>query len=286
MRRARARALGFLGTCVSIACLASTAGAAPSAVDIALNIGASVRASPTTLVANGGTATMARRNFYVFLSIDLVTPAPGGRPKLRFELGGGLQWGADDPDAAEFCTSTPTTGECQTPDLQPVTGQSGGGWYWDVVAPGNGTYTFSAVIAEAPEPDPDLSNNSSTITIVVDESSSSGGGGGSGGSGGSGDSAAAKASIVKLSPLKPKAGSTLVASVRVTRGGSPVRPRRVVCAASIRGVKVKGEGRAKSGVASCLFKTPTSAKGRRMTGSVSFRASGAVFTKRFATKLG
>ena len=41
-----------------------------------------------------------------------------------------------------------------------------------------------------------------------------------------------------------------------------------------------------SGLASCLFKTPKSAKGKAMTGSIAFRAGGTAFTKRFATTLG
>jgi hypothetical protein len=182
-----------------------------------------------------------------------------------------------------LCTSTPTTGECQTPDLLPTTGQSGGGWFWNVVAPGNGTYTLSASIVEAAEPDPDPSNNSATITIVVNESA--GGGGAGGGGSGGGGSAAATAGAAKLAPTSPRAGSTVVASVRVTRGGAPVRPTGVVCAASLGGAKVKGSPRAASGVASCLFRTPKSARGRTLAGSVSFRAGAALFTRRFATKL-
>jgi hypothetical protein len=273
----------MLGTALLI--VAGTAGAAASQVDIALNIGASTRPNPRTLIPNGETTTVTSRNFYAFVSIDLITPTPGGRPKVRVELGGGLRWGADDPDPADLCTSTPTIGECQTPELVPITGQSGGGWFWDVVAPGNGTYTLSAAIVEAAEPDPDPSNNRSSITIVVNESA--GGGSGEGGSGGGGGgSASISASAVKLSPAKPRAGSTLVASVRVTRGGSPVKPTGVACAATVGKTKIRGGVRSSSGVASCLFKTPKSGKGKTMVGSVSFRAGGQSFQRRFVSRLG
>lgn len=273
--------------------LASTAGAAPSNVDLELNIGASLTTSQSavpTLIPNGGTVNISRRTFVVLVDVSLITPAPGGRPKVRVELGGGLRWGTDDPDPTEGCTSTPTTGECQLPDLQPIPGQTGGGWFWDVVAPADGTYTFSGEVFDLPQPNPVLSNNSSTITIVVkeetagSEGSSGGSGGGGSGGGGSGDSVAAGA--VKLSPVKPKAGSTVVASARVTRGGSAIRPGGVRCSASIGKAKLRGTAKAASGVASCSFKTPKSAKGKRLTGSVSFRAGGQRFTKRFAARLG
>src|SRR6185503_6594437 len=99
------------------------------------------------------------------------------------------------------------------------------------------------------------------ITIVVDETT--GGGPGGGGGGGGDTSAAAKASAVKLSPAKPRAGSSVVASVRVTKGGSPLRPTGIACAASIGKVKVKGASRSASGLALCLFKTPKSVSSRR-----------------------
>ncbi len=285
MRRLRSRALWALTGCAAVAFAASSAGAAPSGTDIALNIGADASNERPTLIPSGGTATVTSRKFYAFLDISLNSLTPG-RAKARVELGGGLTWGADDPDPAEQCTSTPTTGECEVVDLQPIAGRSESGWFWDVVAPGNGTYTYKAEIIETGDADPDTSNNASQITIVVNEQTGGGSGGGSGGGGGGGSSAAATASAVKLSPTKPKAGSTVVASVRVTKGGSPVRPSGIACAASIGKAKVKGAPKSASGVASCLFKTPKSAKGRSLSGSVSFRAGGASFTKRFMARLG
>ena len=126
------------------------------------------------------------------------------------------------------------------------------------------------------------SNNKAAVTIVVTEPSTGGGSGGSGGTG----AASASASAVKLSPAKPKAGSTLVASVRVTRGGSAVKPTGIACAATVGKTKVKGGAKSSSGLASCLFKTPKAGKGKTMLGSVSFKAGGQSFTKRFSAKLG
>ena len=134
-------------------------------------------------------------------------------------------------------------------DLQPITGGGGAGWFWDVVAPQNGTYTFKAELTALSDTDSDSLEQQSQITIVVDEQASSGGGGGGGGSGGGGGAAKATAGTVKLSPAKPKAGSTVVASVRVTKGGSPVRPVGVTCSASVGGAKAKGGPKAASGLA-------------------------------------
>jgi hypothetical protein len=124
--------------------------------------------------------------------------------------------------------------------------------------------------------DADASNNRATLTVVASDAPSSGG---------ESTGSAVATSAVKLSPAKPKAGSTVVASVRVTKGGSPVRPTRIACAASVGKAKTKGTPKSASGVASCLFRTPRSARGKSLTGSLSFRAGGASFTKRFATRL-
>jgi hypothetical protein len=247
---------------------------------VALNIGAAVTNARPALVANGSTVTVKSRNFWVFVDVSLIAPV-AAKGTMRAELGSGLSWGADSPDPSEQCTSTPTTGECQTGDLQPITGQSSAGWAWNVVAAQNGTYTFRAGLSAISDADSEPSNNASSITIVVDESAAPptppppGDG-----------AAVAKASAVKLSPSKPTAGSTLVASVRVTRRGSAVRPSGITCSALIGGVKARGAPRAASGVASCLFKTRKSARGKAMSGSVSFRAGGSAFTKRFSTTLG
>jgi hypothetical protein len=167
------------------------------------------------------------------------------------------------------CLVSPTTNEAGSLEFRKR---------WGIVADAPGFYEVSGSV-EGQRPDPDTSNNTRTFRFEVRPDT--GGGGGSGGGGG----ATVSASAAKLSPARPKAGSTVVASVRVTRGGSPVRPTRVACAASLGGKKAKGSARAAAGVASCRFPTPKSAKGKRLAGSISFRAGGRSFVKRFGTRL-
>jgi len=287
MRRLRSRWILVFGACATIAG-APTAAGAPEAADLEFNIGASDRyEGHAVLVLNGGTALITRKTFVVHAEVDLISFAPGGRPTFRLELGQGLTWGDDSPDAPDGCTNTPTTGLCKLPiDLLPNAGQSAVNYYFDVVAAQNGSYSYTGEIVSADDTDPVTTNNSSAITIAVNETTGGGGGSGGGGGGNSGGgSAKASAGSVKLFPAKPTAGSRVVVSVRVTKGGSPVRPSGITCAASLGGVKAKGGPKAASGVASCLFKTPKSAKGKTLAGSISFRAGGSSFTKRFAVKL-
>ena len=237
--------LGAFAAGLVLVCLTSSAGASPAASNVELNVGADRSSTNPTIIPNGGTATITSRDFYVFLAISLVSLTPNNAT-ARVELSGGLRWGADNPDPTEKCSSTPTTGECTTGDLQPVAGGSEAGWFWDVVAPGNGTYTFKGEITKTADTDPDMSNNASQITIVVNETTG-GGGGGWGGGGGGGGSAAATASAVKLSAARPRAGSTVVASVHVTRGGSPLRPSGIACPASIGGTRVRADPRRRAG---------------------------------------
>lgn len=201
---------------------------------------------------------------------------------VRTALPPGLSWGADAPDPTEDCiTANPAV--CTTRLRANEVGTISLDWLWDVVAERPGKYEITASVTPT-DSDPDLSNNTDTFKLEVTQpTTGGGGGGGSGGSGGGGTDVAASA--VRLAPSKPKAGSTVVASVRVTKSGSPVRPIGVTCAASIGSAKVKGSPRAASGVASCLFKTPRSGKGKTLSGTIAFRAGGAAFTKRFVAKL-
>jgi hypothetical protein len=163
-------------------------------------------------------------------------------------------------------------------------GTIGAGYLWDVVADRAGVYEITASV-EPTEPDPELSNNTDTFRFEVTQPTSGGGGTGGGGSGGGG-AVSASAGAVKLTPAKPRAGSLVTATVRVTAGGAPVRPTGLTCAGTIGSAKLKGTGKTASGSATCVYRTPKSAKSKTLRGSVSFIARGTKFTKRFSARLG
>jgi hypothetical protein len=273
-----ARHASLLACIAAIATLVLTtfASAAPEAVDLELSVGAGTSGDPPPS-PNGTTLSIPDRNFLVTVEIALITPSPA-KAKVRVALGGGLQWGTDAPDPTERCTSTPSTGDCETNELTPVTGGTSGGWIWDVVAPQNGTYTFRAEIVEASDTDPDPSNNASAITVVVNEAATP-----------PPPPAPApvvvSASAVRLSAAKPRAGSLVTASVRVTAGGSAIKPSKVACSGTVGGVKLAGKPRAAAGRATCTYRPPKTAKGKRLRGAISFTARGKRFTKRFSATL-
>jgi hypothetical protein len=274
----RIRPLAILGIAAVSTVMGASAGAAPTAVDVTLNIAAASQRAPNpTLVPNGGTATVTSLNFIAGTTVELITPQPAS-VKVRLELAQGLRWGPDLPDGTEGCTSTATSAECQSPELQPITGQAGWGWEWDVIAERAGSYVLRSAIIAASESDPDPSNDSASITVVVAPSSG-------GQPGGGGGSAAVTASVVKLVPGRPKAGKPLTARVLVTAGGAPVRPTRLACAGMLGKAKVKGEPKATLGSATCVYRTPKAAKGTTLRGTVSFTAGGTRFTKRFVARL-
>jgi hypothetical protein len=263
VRLVRSRWILVFGACAAVACT-SSAGASPAAADITVILGFGTLGTLET------TTKTTSQTFGLSAIVEASSTAQ--EPvRLTIRLGDGLQWGSNAPDAAHGCSGA-AAAVC--------TGKTGGSsssgnfafWAWRVTAAGPGTYEVTASV-EGEGPDPDTSNNTALFRFQV--VSSRGGGG----------SAKVSAGSVKLAPAKPKAGSTVVASVRVTKGGSPLRPTGVTCAASLGGVKAKGGPKAASGVASCVFKTPKSAKGKSLAGSISFRAGGSAFTKRFAVRL-
>ena len=282
MRRLRKRTFWSIGAVVLLACTTSIAGAAPAAVDLYVTLWAGTSLRDLRGQPNGATV-QTPLSFWSGPGLDLINPE-AATAAVRFTLPPGISFGGQDlPDANEGCTATQTTATCSW-HLEPVAGRNSINWGWDLKAAAPGSYVFTAELVEHSGGDAEPSNNRATLTIIAGDAAAPGGGAGGGGGGGGG-AAAAKASAVKLAPARPSAGSTVVASVRVTRGGSPIRPTGVSCSGSIGGTKVRGSAKSSSGVASCLFRTPKGAKGKTLSGSVAFRAGGTAFTKRFAAKL-
>jgi len=270
-RRLHVFAIALVGTTL-MAAPATSAPARPAADDVVMSV---------TFHDQAGTRT-ERTNFQIEVRIES-TSGVLQAITARTTLGAGLRWGSDGPDPGEGCTGT-APAICATKMSPNEVGTIGAGYVWDVVADRPGVYEITASV-EPTEPDPDISNNADMFRFEVVQPTSGGGGSGGGGSGGGGG-VAASAGAVKLIPAKPKAGSLVSASVRVTAGGAPVRPTGLTCAATIGTTKIKGTGKTAAGSAACGYRTPTAAKGKTLRGSVSFRARGTKFTRKFSARLG
>lgn len=90
---------------------------------------------------------------------------------------------------------------------------------------------------------------------------------------------------MQLATAPIKAGSIVTASVRIVLGGVPARPTAVTCAGRIGRVRVRGVPKATRGKASCTYRTPVTAKGKTLRGTVAFTARGDRYVRRFAAKL-
>ncbi len=232
---------------------------------------------PIPVGFSGRTFTVSSTN--IRLGVQLLSNGPeAASGSFRLELPSGVRW-ETPPPASEGCSGdaivTCDTGE---PIPPPPPAATGFGWNLGVViAQGPGTYAFRVEISGSSATDPDATNNAITVNVAVQPAGGGGGGGGSAG---------AIASAAKVTPAKPKAGATVVATVRVTAGGAPVRPTAVACRATLGGGTLRGTPRAASGRATCAYRTPKAGKGKTLKGAVSFSAGEKRFTKRFAAKLG
>jgi len=196
------------------------------------------------------------------------TGPDGAMVHARFELPPGLHWGAHLPDPAENCTSTATVADCRSTQ-RVFTDVPGVRWVWDVVADAPGTYVLKGLVVESSTPDPDLSDNAASVTVIVDPS-------------------AIVASAVELTPARPRAGSSFTAHVEVTVDRVPGSfPDRMRCTATVGGRKLIGLDMSSPGLAVCRYRTPKSARGKTLRGTIAFVTlpDEMRFTRRFAVKL-
>lgn len=241
-------------------------------VNITVDQALASRQAIPTVVPSGGTKTLSKLSFVAGAVLTSVGPDPVG-VHMRFELPPGLHWGIDAPDPSENCTGTDTVGDCRTSaDLDPNQFRGDAGWLWNVVADAPGSYVLKAEILETSTQDSNPTDNSSSVTVVI---TGSGNGGGSG----------VTAGEVKLSPAVPRAGSVVVARVRVTSDGSPSRPTKLVCSAKVGAVAIPGSTHATVGTAACALRTQKSMSGKTLRGTLSFTAGEARIVKHFAAKL-
>ena len=266
-----------VGALLTVASASAVPTAANLQVSILVGTGSIATRPPT--IPNGGTANVPVLDFIAGFAVNNAGPDIA-TVKAQFELPTGLRWGADGPDPSEDCTENTTT-TCQiTLGNSPAgTPAQESAWGWNVAADAPGSYSLKAQIVESSTSDPDAADNSATITVVVTQAPAPP-------PPPNPPPVRATAGAVKLLPAKPKAGSLVSATVRVTAGGTPIKPTGVACTGALAGAKVKGTAKAASGIASCRYRTPKSAKGKTFRGKVTFSARGTKFTKPFAAKLG
>jgi hypothetical protein len=277
--RAAATANGIVLTAaglVTAALVAASASAAPTAADmhVFISAGPNVFGPP---LPKGGTITVTALGFKAGMLVENGA-GESATARARLQLPPGLRWGTDLPDPTESCTSTEATADCQTPPLDPnILNNRSIGWTWDVVADAPGSYVVTAEIVSTSVSDPDLSGNSTSATIVVTQPSTGGGGG---------STATVAVSAVKVSPARARAGAAVMATVRVTADGAPVRPTRVKCTGAVGDTRLRGTARSRPGSASCAFRSPRAAQGKLLRGAIGFAARGRTFTRRFSVRLG
>jgi len=190
--------------------------------------------------------------------------------KVRVKLPAGIHWADKVPGSAEGCTRTEADAVC-TKNVTPTPGTNLAATYgiWQVVAERPGSYTFEASIAETSRPDPNPANDSSSLTVNVGD----------------------RLGGVTLKPKLLKAGSDLEASHAVfildNDGRTlPLSRGTVACSAKIGPVKAKSIAALSGGRAICKVKTPKSAKGKLISGTIRTTSEGLVLTKQFNLKLG
>ena len=244
---------------------ATTSTARTAANDVGIQVGIG---SPGVIEIG---KTTVPRDFSLSVVVAGDAPAP---VTVDIKASPALQLGTPSPGSAGTCSGTSEL-ICNGA-LSQTAGGTYAFWSWRVISAEPGNYVITAS-ATSPEADPDLSNNSRTFAFQVAQPTSSGGGGGGGGGGSS-----VAASGAKLSPAQPKAGRSVLATVRVTRDGSAVRPSRVTCTARAGTTALKGKAKAASGSGSCTFKIPASARGKNLHGTVTVIALGKTIRRTFS----
>ena len=255
---------------LAVALGGSDGSAARSAADFELGLLVDTTLSAGTIVPkpNGSTVSVSSRRFVLGARVRLA-PAQNESAHLHIELPSGLSWGAESPLQTPHCTGTATTADCDTMPTRPgphsPTDEIFG---WNVTAAQDGRYVVQAQLTMPSAPDPVLSNNAATVTVVVKQA------------------ATVFAGRAQLTPTKPRAGSTVRATVDIlTQAGTRPRPTGLRCAARIGTKAVTGTPRATAGLATCVYRTPLKARGKTFSGSVSFTAVGTRFSKPFRAKL-
>jgi len=194
--------------------------------------------------------------------------------RLTIQLPTGLAWATGlGPTAAEGCTGTSPV-VCSK-QLGGEVGEATAGWAWHVVAAGAGIYEIAASLATT-EGDPNTANNTSAFRVTVAPPSAAPS---------PPATPAVRAGSPRVAPARPKAGSNITVRVPVRVGSQLVRPIGVRCTAVIGRLRLTGTARATAGTATCVYRTPSTARGKTVRGALSFRAAGVSIKRTFTIRL-
>ena len=114
--------------------------------------------------------------------------------------------------------------------------------------------------------DPNATNNVAELSVTV------------------ADAPLAVAGLVR-SPTVPRAGRVFRATLRLTRGGTPVLADRTACRLSIGGRVIRARAMNVTTGSACTWLVPAWAKGRQYRGSVGATADGKSFARRFGGRV-
>jgi uncharacterized repeat protein (TIGR01451 family) len=262
-RRVRLRRIAAIGSLTALA-LAAAESVAGSAGDADLTVSTVLylpteQGKPKTVPAGGA----ARFEVYVR------NQGPGQATGVVVTIV--VPSGAQLIDADSRCTGTQTL-VCSAiaVDLSSPTALKVG-----IASDTAGPLTLTASVkGEQADPNPGNNENSGTITVLA-------AGGGSGGGG----TSALKAGKLTRTPVAPRAGKRLTATLGVS--GSPLPSSGSVgCSATVRGKALRLVVRSyKGGLVRCAWLVPTSAKGARLSGTVSFTTGGSKLSRKFGASV-
>ena len=213
-----------------------------------------------------GAAPVAGKQFRVVASIEALPPPPASSPPFdftaTFTLATGLQLvKVSQTYNAARCT---TSGSSTTCSGRVIGGDKYAESYQlDLKAARPGPYDIRSVVRVDGQTDTNPSNNSAELSVTVGE-------------------AAVAVSSFRFSPAPPKAGRAFQATLLLARAGTPTRPDRVTCWASVGGRPITGRPVRLANGARCLWTLAPSAKGKALAGSISATAGGKNLTRRFA----
>ena len=236
---------------------AGIAGAAVLAVGAAGAMGVDARASLERL----GGPPVAGKQFRVIAAVESKLTSPPFDYRLTVTLSAGLR--LVKVSEAFNPVDCSTSGQVLTCRGHSIGSDVGTHTYRVDLVSSAGAHTISSSISIVDGEDVNPGDNTASLDVVVGQ-------------------APFVATGLVLTPTKPAAGKTLRATLLLKRAGVPVRATRVLCVAKIGGAALKGRGAPTPAGGACTWALPRSAKGKRITGSVSATVGATKLAKAFS----